>query len=164
MSPEINFSVSTKVDEILEMEDRLEAFMKLAFLYKSCNDKQRDWIRARWDFGVVWKYPRQWTLAQKIDGQPKPADRIYASLIHEAIQDSDEDTREQIFGFGVIYLSAQEIGLDPISVFSEVASMASQATSTRIMDFANRSEKDKSIEAFCLNRIPEKTGVRYELI
>ena len=153
-----------ELEKIIKMEDRLEAFMELASLFESCDPQQRIWISEQWDFNAIWDYPNQFCLAQSLKNQRNSVERIRASLLYDAIQGDETDIRERTLGFCLIYQSAKEVGLDPSKLFSEIAFLARGKTSEQIISFSKRDEKDKSINSFCLKRIIESKGVRFELM
>ena len=71
------------------------------------------------------------------------------------------DFRDTLIGFCVIYHSAIEIGLDPKKLFEEIAEISSPNFAKELKRFIDRSEEDKALEAFCLERIVESDGKVY---
>ena len=152
-----------KLEKIIEMDDRLEALFSLCRYFEQCDDGERAKIREMWDFGVEWDYPDQFRLAQKLDGQRPPEERIRASLVCDSIDQSPGDPRDKLFGFALIYNSAQAAGMNPDSLFQDVAAISSEGIAKMLKVFAERINELKSPEAFCLKKIEESCGVRFEL-
>jgi hypothetical protein len=148
--------------EILNLSDRHEAFYMLVDYYSSASDIERENIRNSLDLNKKWIYPKPETLAISLPGERSCEERIRASLIFDSIEEYKvPDFRETLIGFCLTYHCAKEIGLDHKKLFEEVAKISSPNFAKELKRFIDRSDEDKSLEAFGLKRIIEKDGKVY---
>ena len=148
-----------QLEKILEEADPKEAFYKLCDLYVSADGEQREDIRRQWPFDRPWKLPDQSRLACVDDGDRSCGERIRVSLIYDSIEDFRVDWRDNLVGICRVYHSAILAGIDPDKLFREVAALSSERGARMIINFIERDEKDKSLQAFRYIESPTPDGV-----
>ena len=153
-----------QLNQILKDPDPMEAYYKLSDLYCSAHDSQREAIRQKWDFKRSWRLPDQNTFACQIPGERTCEQRILASLIYNSIEDCRFDWRDNLVSLCQIYHSTIHAGMNPDVLFREVARLSSPETSETIIGFIERTDEDKSLEAFDLKEVTTEEGVRIELV
>jgi ABC-type methionine transport system ATPase subunit len=86
-------------------------------------------------------------------------------LVYDSINAyRQQDFRETLIAFCVIYHSAREIGLNTDILFKEVAKISSSKMALLMLEFIERPEKSKALKSFYLKRVVEKDGtVRFKL-
>ena len=133
------------------MVDREEAYLRLVALFMQGPEEVRDLIRAKWDFGAKWIYPNPQRLACLKNEKYSCVQRVLASLVYDAIENlKNEDSREKLVVWAVVYHSCIAAGLIPQELFKRVASVSSQEIARLMTDFIGRRIEDKSMEAFML--------------
>jgi hypothetical protein len=151
-----------RLETVLELSDPVEAFAGLANLYCEVEPDQREAIRQGWDFNRSWRLPDARTLACKISGLPSSEERIWISLIYNAIEDFRTDFRDNLVSLCVIYHSALEVGLDADALFEETARISSPEGGDMIRRFVAREPGMKSLAAFGWDRIETEDGVIFK--
>lgn len=147
------------LSDILDFDDRAEAFYMLVEYYKSASDNERESIRDSWDFNREWTFPDQEVLAIDLPNERSCEERIQASLILDSItEDFRIDSRDTLVGFCPIYHSAIEVGLAPEKLFAEVAEISCSEFALLLQEFISRPDEGKSMKAFGWERIVESDG------
>ena len=73
-------------------------------------------------------------------------------MICDAIENlRNEEFREKLIGFAVVYYGCIAAGIVPDELFKRVAAVSTVKMAQLMMGFINRRTKDKSIEAFLLS-------------
>lgn len=160
----IGGSIKDFEEELLEIvcDEGPNALYDLADLYRRCSDGERQAIRSQWDFGREWSWPTAYSLACNIPGEPEPKVKVLTRLTMESITDfGGPDIRENLMSLGETYLSAPHAGLDPDSIFEEVAVISSDRVASQLREFCARNPEDKSLEAWCLRAIRTWRGVKF---
>lgn len=140
-----------KIEEILNLVDRSEAYIELARLYIVGADDIRVYIVKEWDFGVDWKLPNQARLACKYNEKWTCQERIEASLLYSVIAaNSISDYREELIAMAVIYHSCVVAALNPYDIFRKIAEISDLKSREFFLGFLDRSEENKSLAAFFL--------------
>lgn len=111
-----------------------------------------------WDPELKWELPSPQRLACIDETPGSPVERIRADLLFQVLGLSGADAREAIMGFAVIHNSCKLAGIDPETIFEEIADAVGGAGATALRDFANRDPEDKSMEAFMLEAVPSSGG------
>lgn len=139
------------IQEVLRLPDRQEAFYQLVSIYMRGPDVVREEIRKKWDFGVEWVYPDPRRLACSLNETHSCRKRAMALLAYEAIMDlRQSDPRDELMMLAIVYHGCLAAGIDPKTLFDEVASVSSPRVARFLLDFVKRSPEDKSLEAFML--------------
>ena len=140
-----------QLEEILKLIDRQDAFQRLVALFLQGTEEARDLIRAKWDFGLKWIYPNPQRLACRKNERYSCGERNLAILVYDAIENlKKEELREKLVGWANVYHCCLTAGIVPEELFRRAASVSSPRMAQMMMDFINRSKKDKSMEAFDL--------------
>ena len=140
-----------KINEIIGLSDREEAYYKLVDLYIKCSPQEREQIRKDWDYGVKWIYPNPRRLACSKNEKRSCRERILASLLYDSIQNLRYgDIRESLIGLAMLYHSCIIAKLNPREEFEYVASISSPQVEEFFLGFINRKPNEKSMKAFCL--------------
>lgn len=148
-----------QLEKITKLADREEAYFELVRLFKQETDEFRELVRECWDFGVEWIYPNVKRLACKINERYLPIEKIQASLIYDSIEDlRQEDVKDKLVALAVIYHSCIAAGIDPQKQFEEVALISSPKIANLFRGFINRSDENKSMEAFLLVAVQNSDG------
>jgi hypothetical protein len=90
-----NFDPNLKVEDIIKLQDRKEAYHELAALYIKGPEKVREQIRKDWDYGVEWIYPDLRRLACSKNEKRSSRERILASLVYDAIENFREESHRE---------------------------------------------------------------------
>lgn len=150
-----------KLEDILSMADRAEAYYRLVEYFVSCSDAERHRIRNTWDFGREWVYPGMNTLVHVDPNQRSCYERIRASLTYYAIVNFEldkEDFRQDFMGIAIYYHALREIGHDPAILFEETAQMACPDIARLLRRFITEKEENKSLDYFGIKKIIDKDG------
>jgi hypothetical protein len=123
---------------------------------------ERSEVEASWDGKLEWALPKFWRLACKDEAPGSPLERIRATLLFEALSNSQEDPRDLIVVLAVIHNSCKLAGIDPAQVFEEVTSAVDGSAAGALRQFARRDPENQSMEAFLLIAVPNPGG-GYEL-
>jgi hypothetical protein len=154
-----NHDSDLKVEDIIKLQDREEAYHNLAVLYIRGPEQVREQIRKNWDYGVEWVYPDPRRLACSKNEKRSCRERILASLVYDAIEDfREEGPRDKLVALSVIYHSCIEAGLNPQEEFESVASISSEKVANYFREFIQRNPEDKSKEAFMLKTKKNSDG------
>lgn len=146
-----NHNANLKIEDIVKLHDREDAYYKLVELYIKGPEQIREQIRKEWDYGAEWIYPNPRRLACLKNEKRSSRERILASLVYDAIEDfRQEDPRDKLVVLAVIYHSCIEAGLNPQEEIETVASISSVKIANFLRDFLKRKHEDKSKEAFML--------------
>jgi len=149
----------SKLKEIIAQPNREDAYYQLVSLFVDGPEKIREKIRKGWDFGVEWIYPDTRRLACSHNEKRSSRERILASLVYDAIEDlQQEDPKEKLVAFAVIYHSCIAAGLDPQEEFEKIASISSPRIASVFREFINRNPDNKSEDAFMLSTIINTEG------
>lgn len=140
------------IDNLINLEDREDAYMRLVDLYLNTTEHIRSMIRINWDFNTKWIYQNPFKLACSVGERYTPRQKIISSLIYDAIEDA-ETTREHIIGNAIDYHSCILSDINPVELFTLAAKASTQRVSMRFIEFINRKEKDRSLNAFNLRPI-----------
>jgi hypothetical protein len=139
-----------QVADFVSMQDRRHAFMALAAYFQRSTKDERQRLISGWPFGVKWEYPSPWNLAWPDDSGFSPEERMTASLICDCLEGQDSDSRDEIMGFAVVYISANLAGIDPKALFERVIAVAPPRIGEAMKSFIDRPDEDKSMDAFML--------------
>jgi hypothetical protein len=146
-----NHNSTLKVEDIIKLQDREEAYHNLVALYIRGPEQVRENIRKSWDYGVEWVYPNPRRLSCSKNEKRSSRERILASLVYDAIEDfRGEGPRDKLVALSVIYHSCIEAGLNPQEEFESIASISSEKVANFFREFIQRNLEDKSKEAFML--------------
>ena len=124
--------------------------MELSRRFFQGSDIDRKLIFEGWDFGVEWKYPNQFALCGTKNQKGTSMERILASLLYYSLSGERGDSRDVILAYAVIYNSCKLLGFDANEIFRKVSHFSKRRASDSIINFLNRRESDKSIDAFML--------------
>ena len=151
-----------KLDEILTLDDRLQAFYHVVDYYLTVSQAGRERVREGWDFKTKWLYPNQYTLAIRISDDKTCEERINASLVYYSLSDMQGDVRDNLIGLALIYHSALEVGMDVNKLFMHVIEKSSEKTSSILTGFINREDKDLSLGSFRLEKHKVDNGIKFK--
>jgi hypothetical protein len=142
------------------LADRQNPAAALAFAnaFLAAPSSEQELVRKAWDPALQWALPHPWRLACMDEGPGSPSNRIRTDLVFQALSFDAGAPREAILGFAVVHNSAQLAGLEPRSLFEDVARAVSGAAAQALREFAHRSPKDQSLEAFRLTPIANPGG------
>ena len=151
--------IITRIDEIVGLPDREEAYFQLASLFVQGPENMRKQIRNEWDFGVTWTYPNPRRLACSIRESHSCRERARAILIYNAINDLKQgDPRDELVSVAIVYHACLATNINPRELFEEVALISSPRIACFLKDFLRRDNDDKSLEAFMLVRKKNEDG------
>jgi len=140
-----------QLEGILRLADRQDAYQRLVALFLQGLGEARDLIQAKWDFGFKWVFPNMQRLACRKNERYSCDERLLAALVYDAIENGkNEDFREKLVGWAVVYHSCLAAGIVPEELFRRTASVSSPSMAGMMMDFINRPEEAKSMKAFML--------------
>jgi hypothetical protein len=155
----INNNLNLKIEDIIKLSDREEAYYQLVGIFIKGPEQVREQIRNDWDYGVDWIYPNQRRLSCSKNEKRSSKERIIASLVYDAIENfRQEDFKDKLVAISVIYHSCIEAGFNPKDEFEFVASIASEKVARFLRDFLLRKKEDKSLEAFMLTTVKNLDG------
>lgn len=152
-----------RLNNTLWAKDRKQAFFDLCDLYRQVDDNQRKHIRAHWPFQQKWSIPL-FTAILIADTYPSEQ-RLYAALIFESIENvSGGDWRENLIDFALFHHCAIHIGLDPLSLFDEIAALSINPMKDLLHNFARRPPEDRNLAAFAHveEHTPQGIFLRYD--
>jgi hypothetical protein len=140
-----------QLEGILKLVDGQDAYQCLVALFLQGPEDARELIRAKWDFGFKWSVPNIQRLACRKNERYSCDERILATLVYDAIENlKNEDLREVLIIWAVVYHSCLAAGIVPEELFRRAASVSSPNMAPLMMQFVNRPEEHKSMEAFKL--------------
>lgn len=138
-----------QLEEILKLADGQDAFQRLVSLFLQGPEEARDLIRAKWDLGYKWIYANMQRLACQKNERYSCDARLLAALVYDAIENGkNEESREKLVAWAVVYHSCLAAGIVPEELFRRAASVSPPSIAQMMMDFINRPEEAKSIKAF----------------
>jgi hypothetical protein len=144
--------VSTPPDwlqQLVNRPDRAAAVIELARLFLAAAATQRELVRAGWPFGAAWPYPDPARLGCD-RGETAPArERIVASLALEYLE-GVFGSREHLIVLSATYRACELAGLDPTTVFEQVAGALDASGACWLRSFLSRSKSDREPSAFGL--------------
>lgn len=143
--------------QLVSMEDRLAASVKLGSVWISSTDEERAKIIQGWPHDVEWPYPSPWRLACTREETGQPRDRIVASLVLNGIE-STEEARDQAFFHCVAYHGCLLSSLDPNELFTSVARTLPRSPADALHCFLKRSPEDQALDAFLLEKHVDRLG------
>lgn len=147
-----------ELSDIITMPNRKNAFIALSKYYLNTRKDERQEIQSKWDFDVEWIYPDQFRLACQAGEQHSSLDRIEASLVYYSLESSDQNKRENLIAFCVIYNSCLFAGLNPEDIFNRVGKASGIEIESIFQSFLKRNAEDKSLDAFLLTSVKNKNG------
>jgi hypothetical protein len=149
-----------ELNEILNMQDRAEAYYHLVEYFTKSSDAVREKIRSSWDFGKKWVYANPFYLARELPNHRPCYERIKASLMYYAIAGSKViiDVRDDLIGIAQLYQAAIVIGHDPDVLFEEVAQLSDKGIASLLRDYTTRDDYSKSLEVFGWSKVIDKEG------
>jgi hypothetical protein len=150
-----------QIHHILQVESPKEAFFKLCDLYLIASAQQRKEIRQNYFFERDWEAPAARTLAANIPGEPDREERIRASLILLSFVE-EADFRDGLVNAAVIWNSLKDIGKDADGWFRYFADMSSAGAASVMNNFLKRSEGDKDLSKWGLEREITEHGIVYK--
>lgn len=145
------------IDDILNLNDRAEAYYEIVNLFMSGSDDTRHFILKNWDFNAKWRYPNPYKLACKKNEMKSPTERIKASCFSLLASWSHIDIRDWLVAIAVIYHSIIEAGMDPNVELRKVIAVSPSDIGGEINRFLLRASADRSLEALLLLRVKTMT-------
>ncbi len=123
--------MTATLNAILKEPDPLRAFLRLDELYRLSDAPERAELRAGWDFGRVWHIPGpDYSDMDRIVFKPLFGEdacgldaeaKIEARLTYHAIQNAQDDFRDNTMDVCLCYHAALSAGLDVTQIFEEAA-------------------------------------------
>ncbi len=137
------------IQPILDNPDRTKAYHELAEAYMSSDPPFRMTVSKYWDFGREWGFDKTLPILK----------RVRASLIFYSIAVKQSvDFRDDLAGIAMTYHLCAVNGLDAEQVFRSVAEVSLPFVAGMLINFIERSPKDRSMEAFRLNKVALPDG------
>jgi hypothetical protein len=151
--------------EIVAGEDPRRAFSQLCSLYRSkATAEQREFIRGQWDFGRRWQIPRDDTLTIEAADPIPPRERIREALLYHSIENARHDFRDNLMSICPIYHSAVRLGLDPETLFGDVAALSAREMADLLLGWLRRNPRDQGLRAFAYREVITPEGYRIEYL
>jgi hypothetical protein len=148
------------LDNILINPDRKAAYIDITHEYMNNGDLFRSTVNQLWDFGVTWVFPDGKRLASTVGETSLPEQRIQASLLYYSLDaQNSKDIRDDILGIANIYHSCIAAGLNPDLIFRSVANVSLPSVSRLLINFIERPDKQKCMEAFALAINDDGSGI-----
>jgi hypothetical protein len=142
-------NIHEKLEELLKLTDRQDAFQRLVALFLQGPEEARELIRTKWDFGFKWVYPNMQRLACRKNERYSCDERLFATLVYDAIENGkNEEFREKLVGWANVYHCCLAAGIVPGELFRRAASVSSPTMAQMMVDFINRPEEARSMKAF----------------
>ncbi len=147
---------------LLGQRDHPSAAFEFTQKFLSASISDRTAIVNTWNAQLAWALPNPWRLACTSEAPGSPQERILVDLLFQALGFSQGDSRESIMGLAVVFNSARLAGLEPRSIFEEVAQAVPGPARDALIAFARRDPEDQSMAAFMLTAV-EDPGGGYEI-
>jgi hypothetical protein len=132
---------------LAEKSDRGAAAVDLGEAFMVADLKDREGIRAGWNFGVEWPYPAPERLACTVGEVYSPRARIVASLILDSLE-GVSGTREHLIALCATFRACELAQLSAVDVFEAVAVILTPPDADALRSFVRRSPDERQPSAF----------------
>lgn len=145
------------IDELLEIQDRTMASIKLSKAFMKASDNERKIVAIEWNYNREWLYPAFERLSCRKGEKTEPKDRIITSLILDSLE-KIIGTREHLIALSATYRACELVSLSPDDVFISVAKILPENDGDILKAFIKRPPEDRNISAFGLVEKETKDG------